>query len=133
MYNGRILQEAAVHDSDQAAARRGVAPAGDEAITPEIFAHLIDLAALELEAEEAEYLRGQLNGQLKAVRELEAIQAGDDVPITSHGVPYTSATSPALRADAAVVCPDAQAILNQAPESDGGYIVVPDIPGTELE
>lgn len=122
-----------MHDSDQRAASSGVAAPGDEAITPEIFAHLVDLAALELEAEEAEYLRGQLNGQLKAVRELAAIQAGDDVPITSHGVPYTSATSPALRADAAVVCPDAQAILDQAPEVKERYIVVPDIPGTELE
>jgi aspartyl-tRNA(Asn)/glutamyl-tRNA(Gln) amidotransferase subunit C len=122
-----------VHDSDQGAPLSGVAPARDEAITPEIFAHLVDLAALELEPEEAEYLRGQLNGQLKAVRELAAIQAGEDVPITSHGVPYTSATSPALRADAAVVCPDAQAILDQAPEVEERYIVVPDIPGTELE
>jgi aspartyl/glutamyl-tRNA(Asn/Gln) amidotransferase C subunit len=122
-----------VHDSDQRAASSGGAPPGNEAITPEIFAHLVDLAALELEAEEAEYLRGQLNGQLKAVRELEAIQAGEDVPITSHGVPYTLATSPALRADAAVVCPDAQAILDQAPEVEERYIVVPDIPVTELE
>jgi aspartyl-tRNA(Asn)/glutamyl-tRNA(Gln) amidotransferase subunit C len=122
-----------VHDSGQRAASSGMAPSGNEAITPEIFAHLVDLAALELEAEEAEYLRGQLNGQLTAVRELEAIQAGEDIPITSHGVPYTPATSPELRADVAVVCPEAQAILDQAPETDGRYIVVPDIPATELE
>ncbi len=122
-----------MHVSDQSAASGGAVPPGDEAITPGIFAHLVDLAALELEPEEGEYLRDQLNGQLRAVRELEAIQAGDDVPITSHGVPYTSATSPPLRADAPAVCPDAQAILDQAPESDGRYIVVPDIPGTELE
>ena len=33
-------------------------------ITPELFTHLVELAALELTPPEAEYLRGQLNGQL---------------------------------------------------------------------
>ena len=48
-------------------------------ITPEIFAHLVDLAALELSPEEAEYLRRQLNNQLKAIHELEAIPL-DEAP-----------------------------------------------------
>ena len=39
-----------------------------EEITAEIFDHLVELAALELEAKEAEYLRAQLNSQLKAIR-----------------------------------------------------------------
>ena len=102
-------------------------------ITPEIFDHLVRLAALELNPEEAEYLRRELNGQLRAVQELEAIEVGPEIPITSHGVPYTPASSPALRTDEARLCPEADAILAQAPQVDGRYIVVPDIPHTELE
>ena len=44
-----------------------------DGITQAIFNHLVDLAAFRLEAEEAEYLRRELNGQLEAIRELEAI------------------------------------------------------------
>ena len=103
-----------------------------EKITPEVFDHLVRLAAFDLTSDEAEYLRRELNGQLKAVRELEAIEVGADIPITSHGVPYTPAISPALRIDEVHPCPEADAILAQAPQVDGRYIVVPDIPHTEL-
>ncbi len=104
-----------------------------DAITPDIFRHLVELAALELGDDEGDYLRRQLNGQLKAVRELAAIQVDDEVPIASHGVPYTPASSPPLRLDRAEPSPLAEAILAQSPEIDGRYVVVPDIPHTELE
>ena len=52
-----------------------------ETITPELFAHLVDLAALELSPEEGEYIRAQLNNQLKAIHELEAIPLDEDLPI----------------------------------------------------
>ena len=103
-----------------------------EAITAEIFDHLVDLAALELDPMEAEYLRAQLNSQLKAIRELEAIEVDPAVGITSHGVPYTPEISAAPRADIAVPSDLADAILKQAPETDGRYLVVPDIPHTDL-
>lgn len=102
-------------------------------ITPEIFNHLVQLAALELDAEEAEYVRTQLNKQLKAIHELEAIPLDAGVSITSHGVPYTSQTSPEPRPDEWVPYPDVDAILAQAPELEDRYIVVPDIPHTTLE
>jgi len=102
-------------------------------ITPEIFDHLVGLAALELSAEEAEYLRGQLNNQLKAIQELEAIPLPADLQITSHGVPYTSETSPAPRGDEWAPYPAPGGILAQVPQADGRYIVVPDIPHTDLE
>jgi aspartyl-tRNA(Asn)/glutamyl-tRNA(Gln) amidotransferase subunit C len=102
-------------------------------ITPEIFNHLVQLAALELGAEEAEYIRRQLNNQLKAIHELEAIPLDSAVAITSHGVPYTSVTSPAPRPDEWIPYPDVEAILAQAPEVEDRYIVVPDIPHTTLE
>jgi aspartyl-tRNA(Asn)/glutamyl-tRNA(Gln) amidotransferase subunit C len=103
-----------------------------EAITPEIFNHLVELAALELSATEAEYLRRELNHQIKAVRELEAIPLDATTAITSHGVPYTAATTPAIRSDEWQPYPHPEDILAQAPETDDGYIVVPDIPHTDL-
>lgn len=105
-----------------------------EQIAVEIFEHLVALAALELGQEEAEYLRQQLNNQLKAIHELEAIPLEADTPVTSHGVPYTPETIPPIREDELAAEPAtlAEAILAQAPETDERYIVVPEIPHTEL-
>ncbi|MBE0697194.1 MAG: hypothetical protein IH586_09745, partial [Anaerolineaceae bacterium] len=61
----------------------------NDIISPETFAHLVDLAALQLTPAESDYLRQQLNNQLKAIHELAAIPLDEDVAITSHGVPYT--------------------------------------------
>ncbi len=104
-----------------------------EAITPDIFNHLVDLAALALDPQEAEYVRKQLNNQLKAIQELEAIPLDGNVTATSHGVPYTAAISPAPRADVWQPYPKPQDILAQAPDTSDSYIVVPDIPHTTLE
>jgi aspartyl-tRNA(Asn)/glutamyl-tRNA(Gln) amidotransferase subunit C len=104
-----------------------------EEITREIFDHLVDLAALELDENEAEYLRHELNSQLQAVHELESIELSEDVEITSHGVPYTDAIRPALREDIVDPCKEADEILEQAAEVRDRYIVVPDIPAEELE
>lgn len=103
-----------------------------DAITPEIFRHLVDLAALELDEAEGEYLRGQLNAQLKAIRELEAIDLEAGLAITTHGVPFAPEVSAPPREDVPEPSALADAILRQAPEVDGRYLVVPDIPHTEL-
>ncbi len=106
----------------------------DDTISAAIFQHLVGLAALELDEEEATYLRRELNNQLRSIRELEAIQVEDSVPITSHGVPYSSGTRPPLRADEARPSTEADDdILAQAPEVENRYIVVPDIPSETLE
>ncbi len=102
-------------------------------ITPEIFDHMVELAALELDEEEAEYLRRQLNNQLKAVHELEAIPLDEDTPPATHGVPYTPASSPPLREDAITDKSEADDILAQVPEVEDRYIVVPEIPHEDLE
>ncbi len=104
-----------------------------DTISAAIFQHLVELAALELDEEEAAYLRRELNSQLRSIRELEAIQVEDSVPITSHGVPYTSGTRPPLRTDEARPSNEADDILAQAPEVETRYIVVPDIPSETLE
>ena len=102
-------------------------------ITPELFKHLVELAALELDAEEGEYLRTQLNSQLKAIQELERIDAPDDVPPAAHGVSYPPGLRPALREDEAHGDPAlADRILAQAPERDERYFVAPETAHTEL-
>jgi aspartyl-tRNA(Asn)/glutamyl-tRNA(Gln) amidotransferase subunit C len=104
-----------------------------EEITVEIFNHLVELAALELSPEESEYLRGQLNNQLKAIHELEAIPVDPATPIAAHGVPYPPENSPSIRTDEWAPYPDPGGILAQAPDTDERYIIVPEIPHTELE
>jgi aspartyl/glutamyl-tRNA(Asn/Gln) amidotransferase C subunit len=102
-------------------------------ISPELFEHLAELAALELDAGESEYLRRQLNNQLKAIHELETIPLDPSTPVASHGVSYTPAISPSIRADEAASYPDPARLLACAPETDDGYIVVPDIPHQNLK
>ncbi len=104
-----------------------------EKITPELFNHLVELAALELEEGEAAYLRRELNNQLKAIDELENIPLDEHAQATSHGVPYPPQIRAPIREDELRPYPDPQAILEQAPESQDGYLVVPEIPHTELE
>ncbi len=98
-----------------------------------VFGHLADLAALELSPDEAEYLRRELNLQLRAIAELAAADLPEDTPITSHGIPYEGSTGPGLRSDEIRDSSDADAILEQAPEREGRYIVVPDLPPRALE
>ncbi len=104
-----------------------------EEISPALFAHLVELAALELTPEEAEYLRRELNRQLEAIHQLEATPIPPDTPITSPGVPYTPPRRAPLRDDAWRPYPNRDALLRQAPETDAeGYVVVPDIPHETL-
>lgn len=102
-------------------------------ITPELFEHLVDLAAFAFNPDEAEYLRRELNNQLKAIHQLEAVPLDEDIPLASHGVPYTKQTRPSLREDAWQPCENPGDILEQAPQVEDDYIIVPDIPHTKLD
>ncbi|OQX56817.1 aspartyl/glutamyl-tRNA(Asn/Gln) amidotransferase subunit C [candidate division KSB1 bacterium 4484_219] len=104
-----------------------------EEITLETFNHLVELAALELSKEEAEYIRKELNNQLTSIHQLQAIQIDDSILPTSHGIPYTSEMSPPIREDKFIPFEEPDNILSQAPELEDRYIVVPDIPHTDLE
>ncbi len=104
-----------------------------DTITIDIFEHLVRLAALELDPEEAVYLRRELNHQLAAISELEAIPLGADIPISLHGVPYTVEISAELRNDQWNAYENTEGIVEQAPQKEDGYIIVPDIPHTDLE
>jgi aspartyl-tRNA(Asn)/glutamyl-tRNA(Gln) amidotransferase subunit C len=103
-----------------------------EEITQDLFNHLVELAALELTPSEAEYLRTQLNHQLVAVHELGAIPLAPDTLPAAHGVPYPPEIQPAIRHDQWRACENPAEILAQAPETQDGYIVVPEIPHTDL-
>ena len=102
-------------------------------ITPEDFQRLADLASLELPQEEAEYLRGELNNQMISIEVLESIPIDADTGTAAHGLPYTEYNSAIPRRDEAQQDPHRQEILDQAPELEDGYIVVPDISHEELE
>ncbi len=102
-------------------------------IDPQAFEHLVRLAALQLAPEEAEYLRRELNRQLRVIAELEAIPLDPSVPPTSHGVPGAEPTRTSMREDAWEPCGNTEEILSQAPSLDQGCFVVPDIPHTDLE
>jgi aspartyl-tRNA(Asn)/glutamyl-tRNA(Gln) amidotransferase subunit C len=104
-----------------------------EEITRDTFAHLVELAALDLAPEEAEYLRNQLNNQLKSIQELVLIPLPDDVPAASHGITYTSENSQLPRPDVWLPYNNNEGIISQLPDMDDGYVVVPDIPHTTLE
>lgn len=102
-------------------------------ITPDSFEHLVELAAFAFDSEEADYLRRELNSQLKAIHQLEAVPLEADVPITLHGVTYSRETKPALREDVWEPCENPDEILAQAPQVEDRYIIVPDIPHTKLD
>jgi len=105
----------------------------ENTITQEVFEHLVLLASLELTKEEAEYLRGQLNNQLKAIHEMEAIPLDEDIPISTHGIIYASEVAPHIRKDEWKPFLEVEKIIEQAPETEDGYIVVPEIPHEELK
>lgn len=102
-------------------------------ITPELFDHLVELAALELSPPESEYLRQQLNNQLKALQELVAIPLEENIPPALHGVGFPAEIRPPIRDDAWIPSPHVEAILNQALELEDRFIVVPEIPHQDLE
>jgi aspartyl-tRNA(Asn)/glutamyl-tRNA(Gln) amidotransferase subunit C len=108
-------------------------PNTHEPITPDVFEHLVKLAALQLDEKQAEYLRNELNHQLQAIHELEAIPIPDDLSISIHGVPYPQNTNLDLRDDQWQPFPNSVDIISQAPQSENNQFAVPEIPHTTLE
>lgn len=105
----------------------------DEIIDKETFNHLVDLAAFELGAEEAEYLRREMNKQIKIIQEMAAVSIDEEIVLTTHGITYTPEISPAIRSDIRLPSLKAEGILKHVPENREGYIVVPESHHTELE
>jgi aspartyl-tRNA(Asn)/glutamyl-tRNA(Gln) amidotransferase subunit C len=101
-------------------------------ISPADFERLAELASLELPADEAEYLRKELNNQMLSIEVLESIPIDTKIGTAAHGIPYHQGNSAAPREDLSRQDPNRDEILNQAPELEDGYIVVPDISHEEL-
>ena len=105
----------------------------EDNINPEVFQQLVDLASLEVSEAEGEYLRRELNNQMVSIEVLESIPIEAETGTAAHGVPYTEKNSPTMRDDVSKQDPNKEDILNQAPELEDGFIVVPDISHEELE
>lgn len=104
-----------------------------DVIFEETFNHLVDLAALELDQAESRYLLTEMNKQIKAIHELEQIPLDVKTPPARHGVPFPSSICPPLREDQVDTYPHVEALLGQVPVAEERYIIVPDIPHTELK
>ncbi len=97
------------------------------------FAHLVELASFEFEPSQAEYLRDQLNKQLKSINELAAIPLDENIPPARHGIPYPPENCPSIREDKPQAFPDREDLIKQFPQFEDGYVIVPDIPHQTLE
>jgi aspartyl-tRNA(Asn)/glutamyl-tRNA(Gln) amidotransferase subunit C len=104
-----------------------------DVISEETFNHLVDLAALDLDRAESYYLLTEMNKQLKAIHELEQIPLDEKTPPARHGIPYPDALCPPLREDQSTPYAQVEDLLAQAPVAEERYIIVPDIPHTELD
>ena len=104
-----------------------------EEISLDLFAHLVDLAALELAPEETDYLRRQMNNQLKAIKELASIPLDSEIEVTPHGIAYSPEISAKRRNDEWSAYPDPGLLLKQSPEIENDYIIVPEIPHKDLD
>ena len=102
-------------------------------ISRETFDHLVDLAEFKLEEPEAAYLLKEMNAQLGAIDQLAAIDLDEDVQPAARGVSYPKERRQGLREDEPETFGDPESIHRQAPETQDGYVVVPDIPHTTLE
>jgi aspartyl-tRNA(Asn)/glutamyl-tRNA(Gln) amidotransferase subunit C len=104
-----------------------------EKITKEIFDHMVELAALELDETESQYLRKELNNQLLAIEELSAFPITDEIVPAAHGVPYPAEISAPIREDNPKAFADPDLILENAPEIEDRYFIVPDIKHEDLK
>lgn len=104
-----------------------------ETLDRETFDHLVELAALELDETQAEYLRKELNAQLASIAELAAIPIPEGTEASLHGIDFPLERSAELRADEWLPYDDPDGILAQAPQTEGRYFVVPDIPHTRIQ
>lgn len=104
----------------------------EETITIEMFNEFVQVAELELTPEEAVSIRAKMNEQLVIIHELESIPLEDDLPPVIHGNPYPREIQAPLREDIWTPFENSQGIIDQAPRSQDGYIVSPDVPHQKL-
>lgn len=104
-----------------------------EEISPQLFEHLVNLASLYLEPGEAEYLRNEMNHQLRSIHELVAIKIPQGLEMNVHGIPYPPNTPDDLRQDNPQSFAKTGDLLKQAPQLVDDQFAVPEIPHKTLE
>lgn len=104
-----------------------------EKITKEVFEHLVNLAAMELTEDEAEYIMEQLNNQLSSIDELSQIKVEESVQPAAHGVPYSNNLSAGVREDVVNKFPNPDDILAGAPRVEDRYFIVPGVKHENLD
>lgn len=95
-------------------------------ITPDVVAHLANLARIALTDEEVASLTGELGAIVDSVAKVREV-ATDDVPATSHPVPLSNV----FRADVPGQTLTTEQALAGAPEHDGTRFQVSAILGEE--
>lgn len=92
------------------------------AITKEIVEYVAHLARIELDAEELEKLSEQLKGILDFIDKLKDVDVNNISP-ASHILPINNV----LRQDSIKASLPAQKALENAPNKQGNYFVVPKV------
>ena len=93
-----------------------------ERLSPEVVAHVAQLARLDLTAEELALFTGQLAAVLDHAADVEALDLAD-VPPTAHPLSIFNV----LRADEPRPCLDRDEVLAMAPSTEDGRFRVPRI------
>jgi aspartyl-tRNA(Asn)/glutamyl-tRNA(Gln) amidotransferase subunit C len=93
-----------------------------ERLSPEVVAHVAELARLDLTEDELSLFTSQLADVLEHAADVEALEL-DDVPPTLHPLPLVNV----LREDEAGPCLDRDEVLAMAPDAEGGRFRVPRI------
>lgn len=95
-------------------------------ISTDEVARMAALARIALTDEEIERFTGELTVVADAVRAVSEV-ATPDIPATSHPISLTNV----MRDDVVVECLDPEEFLAQAPASEDGKFLVPQILGEE--
>jgi len=93
-------------------------------ISPQLFDKLVGLAALELTAEERDYLFEEMNHQLASVKALSQIPLPERIQPSLHGIELEGADP---RPDEWQPFSNPTEIIALAPESEDGMVAVPDV------
>ncbi len=91
-------------------------------ITTDEVLHVAELARLTIDERDLERLSGQLGSILEYVESLKEVDT-TGIPPTAHAV----STENAFRADEEVLSIDRDRALENAPETEDGFFVVPKI------
>lgn len=101
-------------------------PAAHEAITPDVVAHLANLARIALTSEEIQKLTGELGAIVDSVAKVSEV-ATPDVPATSHPIPLSNVFRPDVPGETLTT----EQALAGAPDHDGSRFRVTAILGEE--